>query len=1701
MANKKKNNQHEYVNSVDGLRRTEASSRAKEKYLVEQTRIGQFWCRLKRAIDSTQQTPGKVTSDAKLPQQTSPKVGGTRTAKLQLLDLKDSSRVKDVVSTTSHRVKVEKKAMSNHPPQDSKVVNRTSEPSRIHVVKKTHQKLMFKSRQYAWWHSWKIGRFHHTHVHAGVALTWAMLVVLMVGSLSQTALALSDWQQTDWSGGQGTNTTNQYASATGIDTSVAGQLTLTKTGNSFANSSLDSSLSSWNGSNLSQEATNTHTGAGSAKITAGLVSSYTFYGQLTNSSGAPSPKDIAMSDVNNDGIDDTVITNTSGSNPTIELKINDGVGGGTQSTLSVLPGNNRTYNADIADMNNDGWKDILVSYYSSSCLSVSVFLNNGTGSFLGRNDYTSGGCGGGNRTCDFAIADFNIDGFKDFVQNCNTYSYVRVWINNGSGAFPSSITYNKLSGTYGNPEVVSTDINGDSKPDIVYGYGINETPSCTQNYMLNSGSGFDPVQSYTLQNCSSFNVGAGPITSADLNADGFGDVLMCRRGYAPGLGQHITVLFGSASGSFANQADYPISSQADYCGSAEVAVADISGDGLLDVAVSSTTSNTLITRINTGSGVLGGEVAYATGTSPTGLATGDVNGDGKIDVSVANAASNTISVLINRTGGDAMTQAVNLGDTDKYQVEAYVKTNGTAVTSADAEIYANGSNIATSYSDVGNGWYKLSGIAIATTTKVGYGVVAKQGKVIYVDDLTLYKYASSGALSSSILDLGFGGDWGTLAYVTNNPAHTAVKVRTSNNSDMSGAPNFSTCSAIASGSDLTGQSCVGNNDRYVQYEVALTNDNGATPVFESISIQYDAWDTILPTSNASSLAMKKVNGGQSVAENAWTNGATPYFSWDAGTDADSGIKGYCLYLGTDNTADPVTTKGLLGASPNNTEGHCQFLVTSTFVDTGNAGYMGAALTTSNSPYYLRIKAIDFAGNLFPTAAQFAFRFDDTPPKNPAFINAPSQFVADKNVTLTWPTSGSEAASDDNSGLAGLQYKIGNTTWYGDTHNGAQDLTDLLANDGSYATTDPPDFANINEGNNTVYFRTWDQAGNSSTTNVTTAIKLNTNAPGSPQNVTASPSTSSTNSFAFSWVAPSSFQGAVGNITYCYTINTLPTINTCTYTEAGVTSLPAGAFATQPGDNTFYVVAKDEAGNINYATASSVTFTANTTAPGIPLNLDIADVSIKSSSTWRLALSWNEPSGVGAGVASYKIYRSTDNNNYSQVASTAGASYVDSGLASQQYFYRVKACDSANNCGVNSAVVSDTPTGKFTEPANLADAPSVTMSTRSASIRWVTDRTSDSRIQYGLSSGNYFATEAASSEQTKVHSIQLSNLDAGTTYYYRARWTDEDGNVGTSGELSFTTLPAPVVKDVSVTRVTTSTASIRFTVREASQIKFTYGKSDSFGGLQTINTSQAESTYTVELNELDDGTNYYFGLNPIDSDGNEYKSSQVNSFATPALPRITNLRFDTIEGEPSSTQKIVWTTNVPTTSEVVYGLRDGKQTEAVDSVLVVEHEMVVRGLEDNTSYQLVARSRDAAGNLAISDRQFFQTAEDTRAPKISDLKIETDIRGSGGEARGQVIVSWRTDEPATSQVAFAKGRTDELSNRSSQDTRLTTEHVVVVSDLTTSSIYQVQAVSADKAGNESSSDAQTAIIGRGTDSIFSVIFNALQAIFGFEDSSI
>ena len=916
-----------------------------------------------------------------------------------------------------------------------------------------------------------------------------------------------------------------------------------------------------------------------------------------------------------------------------------------------------------------------------------------------------------------------------------------------------------------------------------------------------------------------------------------------------------------------------------------------------------------------------------------------------------------------------------------------------------------------------------------------------------------------------------------------------------NGSNWVEASSYTDSNALSVINDNVGDFPVGFGG--ITWRAILDGDGTQRVTLSSVSLGSNL-DADGPGTNASAIEASKSNGGATLGSGSWTNGASPYFSWTAATDTGSGIKGYCLYLGTDNSADPVSAKGLLGASPTESGGNCEFLVTGTNIDLATSGYLSTPLSTTNSNYYLSVKALDNAGNVFGSSEQFTFKFDNTPPSNPGFVTAPSSFINTKTATLTWPTSGGNAPADSHSGLAGLQYRINNTDWFGDDHTGSGDINDLLDNDGEYTTVDPPDFDNINDGVNTVYFRTWDQAGNVTSTFATAALKVNTSgAPSEPQNVAATPSTNTTNSFAFEWDAPNTYVGSEGSLSYCYTVNIVPSSSSCNYTTAGVTNLPAGAYATQPGTNTFYVVARDESNNINYSSYGSATFTANTPAPGIPTNIDIADVSVKANNNWRLAITWDQPASVGAGVSAYRIYRSTDNISFTQVGTSSSTSFVDTGLSQALYYYRVRACDSANNCGADTGVVSLTPTGKFTSPANLIAQPSITnVTTKKARISWSTDRTADSKIALGTKSGSYSPTEVGSSNQVTAHSLDLDNLAAGTTYYFKAKWTDEDGNTGTSQEYSFTTAPAPILKEVETTATTLSGAIIRFTSKQATRVNIYFGKTDAFGGVKTINSSLSESTYTFNLEGLDDGTKYFYKLSTFDEEGSEY-GGNIFSFTTPPRPRISDLRFQPVEGEPTSTQRITWVTNVPTSSQITYGKVGATGLEVNKSSLKTNHEMVIRNLEDNSRYFLIAQGRDKGGNIASSDRQEFKTALDTRPPKISDVSVEVSIKGTGAEARGQVIVSWRTDEPSSSQVAYAEGSdVVDFNNKSTQDETLTTEHIVIVSDLPTSKLYSIQPLSKDKSGNEGKGEVQSAIVGKASDSVLTIILNTLQGIFGF-----
>lgn len=1114
------------------------------------------------------------------------------------------------------------------------------------------------------------------------------------------------------------------------------------------------------------------------------------------------------------------------------------------------------------------------------------------------------------------------------------------------------------------------------------------------------------------------------------------------------------------------------------------------------------------------------------------------------------------TVTIGSISDGKIYQSVNVGDTSTYDFSVYVYDSttgneGGVVSSSIAQLYYNGSTIDTTYTDAGSGWWKLSGTLTGANEAREYGVLVKAGKTVKVDDFTLSKQGTYSVYTTSAYSNNQVNTWDTFCEGTLSGSTCTTDATYSGNSAIKYqicTDDGSTCESGSSWKYWDGDSweTASNTTTHVNTAAQLTQTamqalpiasrkisvkaiftfgGSDVPYLPHISIGLTT-DTTPPDTNASAIAMTRSNGGTSVSSNGWTNNDSPYFSWTAGADnaGGSGVKGYCLYLGTDTNGDPATAKGLLGTSPVSTAGTtCQFIVSSTSIDFATSSYKGSTwLSTSSNPYYLNIKVIDNSGNVYTgSSAQFQFRFDNTAPTNTSYISCASgsfSNVADMN--FSWPTSGSVASSDSDAGLLGWQYQINSTsgTWLGTTAESTLGVGNYIpTSESSRTLTEAQDGSSIVSGNNIVYFRTVDAAGNVSSDSTIRTCNLSYGgaAPafGGTDTVTVTPTTSTSNSYALSWPAATPASGQ--SIThYYYMVNTTPPStlstlqgNASTYIDNGTsTSVFARALPNvNKGTNTVYVVAIDDASTPNYSPSNYITgtFTLNSTDPDNVGNLTASDSSIKSESRWMVTLSWTEPSYQGAGNLTYLIYRSTDGTTFSQVGSTSGLSYVDNAPSSRLYYYKVYTKDGANATSSGTNAVSITPTGKWTTAPSLESGPTVSnITTKKATITWSTSRTSDSKVQYGTTSGSYGEVEPGNSSQVTSHSIQLTGLNPGTTYYYKAKWTDEDGNTGTSDEKSFTTSSAPTVKDVSAKNIGLTSAIIQFTSKDASKVKIYYGKTTSFGGVKETSTSTSETTYTSELTGLDDGTKYYYKINTFDSENDEYEGT-ILDFTTLPRPKISNVRIQQVKGTAQPTILVTWTTNTEVSSIVTY-YPQANPSEARDEVNVAltkgEHRIIVRGLAPQTDYILVVKGRDKIGNEAISDTQRFTTATDTRPPQITDLHVEgaaiPPTTTTAQESTAQLIVSWNTDEPGTSQVEFGEGTGTTYSSKTQEDSNLTYNHLVIISGLTPSKVYHLRAISKDKAGNVGNSIDTVTITPKATENALNLVITNLQEAFGF-----
>ena len=295
-----------------------------------------------------------------------------------------------------------------------------------------------------------------------------------------------------------------------------------------------------------------------------------------------------------------------------------------------------------------------------------------------------------------AVGDINHDGNLDLaVANFSggAAGSVTVLLGDGAGGF------NPASGSpvnvgLGPLSVALADVNGDGALDLVtanfnantvaillgHGNGTFAAPST-----ISIGAGFGPADvhlgdlngdgkldlvvadytvakvsvylgdgagGFTAASGSPFSVGTNPnsVTLADVNGDGALDIVTANAG-----SNNVTVLLGDGTGNFSAATGSPFS-----MGSLPyyVVVADVNGDGLPDLLTANNGGDNVSVRLANGSGGFDAATSVSVGTGPYMLSVGDVNGDGKLDLVTANTGSDNVSVMLG-DGSGGFTAATN----------------------------------------------------------------------------------------------------------------------------------------------------------------------------------------------------------------------------------------------------------------------------------------------------------------------------------------------------------------------------------------------------------------------------------------------------------------------------------------------------------------------------------------------------------------------------------------------------------------------------------------------------------------------------------------------------------------------------------------------------------------------------------------------------------------------------------------------------------------------------------------------------------------------------------------------------------------------------------------------------------------------------------------------------------------------------------
>jgi chitinase len=371
---------------------------------------------------------------------------------------------------------------------------------------------------------------------------------------------------------------------------------------------------------------------------------------------------------------------------------------------------------------------------------------------------------------------------------------------------------------------------------------------------------------------------------------------------------------------------------------------------------------------------------------------------------------------------------------------------------------------------------------------------------------------------------------------------------------------------------------------------------------------------------------------------------------------------------------------------------------------------------------------------------------------------------------------------------------------------------------------------------------------------------------------------------------------------------------------------------------------------------------DTQAPSAPSNLQASADSTRVNLTWL-------PSTDNVGVTGYRIYR-----NNTLFNTTTLTSFTDTTVVSGTgYSYYVIATDANSNLSPQSNLVSivvptTPPPSDTTAPTVSITSPTTGTTYTSAQAVTISATASDNvgvtRVEFYKNS-TLFSTDTTSPWSTTWN---LTSADNGT-HSFIAKAYDAASNNQTSQAVSLTVnIPVPDTEAPSAPSNLQATA-------DSTRVNLTWLPSTDNVGVTgyklyrngALLTSLSTTNYTDTT--VSSGSSYSYYVVATDLAGNFSTQSNTVSVSVPTPPIVAPVITSySVTKKTMTTATITWTTDIPTTGNINYGLTTTNlSNNLIDSTLNTSHTLTLTNLTKSTKYyyKITATGNNTNTNTAVS----------------------------------------------------------------------------------------------------------------------------------------